>query len=40
MLAWALWLSFALVRWVRSAWTAFTTGRLWWSTGPVVTREG
>jgi hypothetical protein len=42
MLAWALWLSFALVRWVRSAWTAFTTGRPWWPTrpGPVATRHG
>ena len=29
MLAWALWLSFALVRWVRWAWDAFGTGRLW-----------
>jgi hypothetical protein len=34
MLAWALWLSFALVRWVRDAWAAFTTGRLWWSVTP------
>jgi hypothetical protein len=30
MLAWALWLSFALVRWVRWAWDAFTTQRLWY----------
>jgi len=29
MLAWALWLSFALVRWVRWAWAAFTAQRLW-----------
>jgi hypothetical protein len=29
MLAWALWLSFALVRWVRWAWDAFTAQRLW-----------
>jgi hypothetical protein len=29
MLAWALWLSFALVRWVRWAWAAFGAGRLW-----------
>ena len=29
MLAWALWLSFALVRWVRAAWDSFTTGRIW-----------
>jgi hypothetical protein len=29
MLAWALWLSFAVVRWVRWAWDAFGTGRLW-----------
>jgi hypothetical protein len=30
MLAWALWLSFALVRWVRWAWDACTTQRLWY----------
>jgi hypothetical protein len=41
MLAWALWLSFALVRWVRWAWAAFSAGRLWQpirrkpQTGPV-----
>jgi hypothetical protein len=29
MLAWALWLSFAVVRWVRWAWDAFGSGRLW-----------
>jgi hypothetical protein len=29
MLAWALWLSFALVRWVRWAWDAYGTTRLW-----------
>ena len=31
MLAWALWLSFALVRWVRWAWQAYGTTRLWLS---------
>jgi hypothetical protein len=30
MLAWALWLSFALVRWVRWAWDAFSAQRLWY----------
>jgi hypothetical protein len=29
MLAWALWLSFALVRWVRWAWDAFSAQQLW-----------
>jgi hypothetical protein len=29
MLAWALWLSFAVVRWVRWAWDAFSAGKLW-----------
>lgn len=29
MLAWALWLSLALVRWLRWAWTAWTSGGLW-----------
>ena len=29
ILAWALWLSFALVRWVRWAWEAFGTDGLW-----------
>jgi hypothetical protein len=35
MLAWALWLSFALVRWVRTAWDSFTSGRVWYSARPV-----
>ena len=34
MLAWALWLSFALVRWVRGAWEAYSSGRLWFSSSP------
>jgi hypothetical protein len=29
MLTWALWLSFALVRWVRWAWAAFSAPELW-----------
>jgi hypothetical protein len=29
MLAWALWLSFALLRWLPWAWTAFTQGGMW-----------
>jgi len=29
MLAWALWLSFALLRWLRFAWTAIGFGGLW-----------
>jgi hypothetical protein len=33
MLAWALWLSFAIVRWVRSAWEAFSAQKLWQRTG-------
>ncbi len=35
MLAWALWLSFALVRWVRAAWDAYTAGRIWYSSAAV-----
>lgn len=37
MLAWALWLSMALVRWLRWAWGAWTRGGLW--VGKVVTVE-
>jgi hypothetical protein len=33
MLAWALWLSFAVVRWVRWAWDAFSAQKLWQRTG-------
>lgn len=33
MLAWALWLSFALVRWVRWGWESYTSGRLWAASG-------
>jgi hypothetical protein len=29
MLAWALWLSFALLKWLRWAWTAFSHDGLW-----------
>jgi hypothetical protein len=29
MLAWALWLSFALLRWLPWAWRAYNTGGLW-----------
>ncbi len=29
MLAWALWLAFALLRWLRWGWTCFSTHGLW-----------
>lgn len=29
MLAWSLWLSFAVMRWLRWGWTCFTAGGLW-----------
>jgi hypothetical protein len=29
ILAWALWLAFALLRWLRWGWDSFTTGGLW-----------
>ena len=29
MLAWALWLAMAVLRWLQSAWSAFSTGGLW-----------
>ncbi len=29
MLAWSLWLAFAIVRWVRWAWTAYSSGGIW-----------
>ena len=29
MLAWALWLAFALLKWLRWAWQSFSTGGLW-----------
>jgi hypothetical protein len=29
MLAWALWLSFALLRWLRWAWTAYSRNGYW-----------
>jgi hypothetical protein len=35
MLAWALWLSFAVVRWVRWAWDAFGARKLWQRTGAI-----
>jgi hypothetical protein len=36
MLAWSLWLAFALLRWLRWAWTAFSAGGLWRRTPKVV----
>jgi hypothetical protein len=36
MLAWALWLSFAVVRWVRWAWDAFSAQKLWQRTGSSI----
>jgi hypothetical protein len=35
MLAWALWLSFALLRWLRWAWKAFSTEGVW--RGKIIT---
>ncbi len=29
MLAWALWLAFSLMKWLRWGWTCFTTGGIW-----------
>jgi hypothetical protein len=29
MLLWALWLAFALLRWLRWAWQCFTSGGMW-----------
>jgi hypothetical protein len=34
MLAWALWLSFAALRWLRFAWTAFSENGIWRSGTP------
>jgi len=36
MLAWALWLATALLRWVRQGWQAFGTGGLWRPRPPKV----
>ena len=36
MLAWSLWLAFAVVRWVRWAWSAFTAGGIWQRDGTGV----
>jgi hypothetical protein len=40
MLAWALWLSLALVRWLRWAWAAWTRGGLWVGKLVRVGKEG
>jgi hypothetical protein len=34
MLAWSLWLALALLRWLKWAWTSFTTGGAWKSSPP------
>jgi hypothetical protein len=38
MLAWALWLASALVRWLRWAWTCFNTGGYWRAKPPAVAK--
>jgi hypothetical protein len=40
MLAWSLWLSFALLRWLRWGWQCFGTDRLWRSKSQIVTESG
>jgi hypothetical protein len=40
MLAWALWLSLALLRWLPWAWSAFSHGGLWRSPPPPPARPG
>jgi hypothetical protein len=39
MLAWALWLALALLRWLRWAWESFTTGGGWRRRSPHPTPE-
>jgi len=36
MLAWALWLAFALIRWLRRGWECFSTNGLWRKMEPVA----
>lgn len=36
MLAWALWLAFALIRWLRWGWECFSTNGLWRKVEPIV----
>lgn len=40
MLAWSLWLSFALLRWLRWGWQCFATAGLWRSKPLIVTESG
>ena len=40
MLAWSLWLSFALLRWLRWGWQCFSTEGLWRSKPQIVTESG
>jgi hypothetical protein len=39
MLAWSLWLSFALLRWLRWGWRCFATGGIWRSKSQIVTES-
>ena len=34
MLAWSLWLAFAIVRWVRWGWATYSSGGIWNRTRP------
>ncbi|NOT57027.1 MAG: hypothetical protein HOP18_20700 [Deltaproteobacteria bacterium] len=36
MLAWALWLAFALIRWLRWGWECFSTNGLWRKIEPII----
>jgi hypothetical protein len=40
MLAWSLWLAFAVVRWVKWGWTAFSAGGIWQRDSEVPAAKG
>ena len=39
ILVWALWLAFAIVKWLRWAWECFSSGGLWQPVKPVRLRK-
>jgi hypothetical protein len=39
MLAWALWLAFAVLRWLKWGWGCYTTHGLWRKTTKIIKEE-
>ena len=39
MLAWSMWMAFALINWLKWGWACFSTGRLWMSSRKAAAKQ-